>query len=251
MVAMLNKNLRTVLYYVVTVSVLCLMIEETKRIPDPRTQLSPHYYEVVTASQAELATLPKKTDEREEEDVIPKRNRGRVQKKKIDYYQDNNINDDEKERFREWKKKNKFKPSETGLFRKWKKEIQRGRNKPSRNSKSFESSEDDNELEEEYTEKRGKYKTKHEEQVEDDEDADEIAADDRRDAVDGGEIDTDDLIDYPGGITEYAPAADMSCAEFEVTAELLQRQQSVREACDRLEHEMGPQKLLYSRLRWV
>ena len=57
MVAMLNKNLRTVLYYVVTVSVLCLMIEVTKRIPDPRTQLSPHYYEVVTASQAELATL--------------------------------------------------------------------------------------------------------------------------------------------------------------------------------------------------
>ena len=46
MVAMLNKNLRTVLYYVVTVSVLCLMIEVTKRIPDPRTQLSPHYYEV-------------------------------------------------------------------------------------------------------------------------------------------------------------------------------------------------------------
>ena len=173
-----------------------------------------------------------------------------MQKKKIDYYQDNNINDDEKERFREWKRKNKFKPSETGLFRKWKKEIQRGRNKPSRNSKSFESSEDDNDLEEEYTEKKGKYKKKIEE-VEDDEDTDEIAADDQRDAVDGGEIDTDDLIDYPGGITEYAPAADMSCAEFEVTAELLQRQQSVREACDRLEHEMGPQKLLYSRLRWV
>merc|ERR1712242_637311 len=107
-----------------------------------------------------------------------------VQKKKIDYYQDNNINDDEKERFREWKKKNKFKPSETGLFRKWKKEIQRGRNKPSRNSKSFESSEDDNELDDEYTEKRGKYKKKIEE-VEDDEDTDEIAADDRRDAVDG------------------------------------------------------------------
>ena len=118
------------------------------------------YCKVVTASQAELATLPKKTDERAEEDVIPKRNRGRVQKKKIDYYQDNNINDDEKERFREWKRKNKFKPSETGLFRKWKKEIQRGRNKPSRISKSFESSEDDNDLEEEYTEKKGKYKKK-------------------------------------------------------------------------------------------
>ena len=43
---MLNKNLRTVVYYVVTVSVCCLLIEFSKRVPDPRTQLSPKYYEV-------------------------------------------------------------------------------------------------------------------------------------------------------------------------------------------------------------
>ena len=54
---MLNKNLRHILYYVVTVSLLCLMIEVTKRIPDPRTTLSPKYYEVVTAKQSQLETV--------------------------------------------------------------------------------------------------------------------------------------------------------------------------------------------------
>ena len=65
---MLNKNLRSILYYVVTVSVLCLMIEVTKRVPDPRTSLSPKFYEVVTAKQSELATLPKSPEFRREEE---------------------------------------------------------------------------------------------------------------------------------------------------------------------------------------
>ena len=73
---MLNKNLRSILYYVVTVSVLCLMIEFTKRIPDPRTSLSPKYYEVVTAKQSELESLPKVHKDEEAKDVIPRRNRG-------------------------------------------------------------------------------------------------------------------------------------------------------------------------------
>lgn len=60
---MLNKNLRTVLYYVVTVSCLCLMIEFTKRIPDPRTSLSPQFYQVVTAKQSELLTLPQNDED--------------------------------------------------------------------------------------------------------------------------------------------------------------------------------------------
>ena len=65
MVAMLNKNLRTVLYYVVTVSVLCLMIEVTKRIPDPRTQLSPHYYEVqLSTGLHEISQCPKEAPTR-------------------------------------------------------------------------------------------------------------------------------------------------------------------------------------------
>ena len=79
---------------------------------------------MVTASQAELKKLPKlqkpfnKVDNGEKaEDVIPRRNRGRVPGKKKEDYYEGELDDDEKTSFREWKKKNKFKPSETGLFR--------------------------------------------------------------------------------------------------------------------------------------
>ena len=41
----------------------------------------------------------------------------------------------------------------------------------------------------------------------------------------------------------------MSCAEFPVTPEMVERQLRVRAACERLEPEMGGQRLLYSRLR--
>merc|ERR1711911_106702 len=69
--------------------------------------------------------------------------------------------------------------------------------------------------------------------------------------VDKEALDTEDLVDYPSGMTEWAAPADMSCAEFSVTPEMVERQQMVREACDRLEPEMGSQRLLYSRLRWA
>ena len=122
---MLNKNLRHILYYVVTVSLLCLMIEFTKRIPDPRTSLSPKYYEVVTANQAELQTLPKASEDDEAVDVIPGRNRGRLPLKKT-VNADVEPVIDEKAKFREWKVKQNIKFDEKGLFKRWKKELRFG-----------------------------------------------------------------------------------------------------------------------------
>ena len=278
---MLNKNLRTVLYYVVTVSVCCLLIEFSKRVPDPRTQLSPKYYEVVTASPAELKTLPKlqkpanAIDTGDAEDVIPKRNRGRLSQKKDDYYE-GQLDADEKTKFRDWKKSNKFKPGETGLFRKWKKEQ---RAEKFRNSKSFKSFKNNkNDLEEEKPKQiepiaeeiieevrdqdmaENNSNNSEEEDIDveemhktvDDQAEEEEEREQKEDEnVDKEAVDTEDLIDYPSGMTEWAAPADMSCAKFSVTPEMVERQQMVREACDRLEPEMGSQRLLYSRLRWA
>ena len=234
----MNKNLRTVLYYVVTVSVCCLLIEFSKRVPDPRTQLSPKYYDVVTASPAELKKLPKlqkpenAIDTGDEEDIIPKRDRGKLSQNKDDYYVEQ-LDADEKTKFREWKKSQKFKPSETGLFRKWKKEQ---RAEKFRNSKSLNSLKSDkNNIEDQAEEKEEEQEEEEQEEEEEDKEA----------------LDTEDLVDYPGGLTEWAAPADMSCAEFSPTSEMVERQQMVREACDRLEPEMGSQRVLYSRLRWV
>jgi len=251
---MLNKNLRTVLYYVVTVSCLCLMIEFTKRIPDPRTSLSPQFYQVVTAKQSELLTLPQNDEDDKSEEVIPRRNRGRVKpkEKKVmseesDYYKENDINSEDKEKFREWKKKNKFKASEVGLFKKWKKEMKTLKKKEFKKGKSIE-----------LVSKINSYKNsiinKEEAIRDDDHESDKEDVDEDETFVDGSNqstIDTDDLVDYPGGIVEYAPPGEKSCSEFEVTDELHARQKSVREACDKFEDEMGTQKLLFSRLRWA
>ena len=280
---MLNKNLRTVLYYVVTVSVCCLLIEFSKRVPDPRTQLSPKFYDVVTASPAELKKLPKlqkhenAIDTGDEEDVIPKRNRGKLSQNKDDYYE-GQLDVDEKTKFREWKKNNKdkFNPSETGLFRKWKKEQ---RAEKFRNSKSIKSLKSDKNtieeekqkpsepIDEEISEKvRDKDMTENnsngseEEDVEveemhktvdDQAEEEEEQEEEEEEEEDKEALDTEDLVDYPSGLTKWAAPADMSCAEFSVTPEMVERQQKVREACDRLEPEMGSQRLLYSRLRWV
>jgi len=227
---------------------------------------------VVTAKQSELQTLPRDTPENSEaEDVIPKRNRGRVRKKNF-YETDEDEEDntvDEKERFREWKKKQKVHGSETGLFKKWKKEVQRrGKKEPSlRKGKETANEIDDYEehpkkvkyfkiLKE--NELEGEEKDNEEEEEEDKEPLKDGVQEERDDDDDGldadnndNTIDTDDLIDYPGGMTEYAPPEEFSCSEFVITDELRERQQSVREACDRLEPEMGSQRLLYSRLRWA
>ena len=243
----------------VSISCLCLMIEFSKRIPDPRTSLSPQFYEVVTAKQSDLLKLPTEdASDDVDEDIIPKRNRGRekVQELIEEAESENEVDKDEKERFREWKKTHKFKPSDTGLFRKWKKEVQRGKLKPSRRGRK----QDDeaivqNEVIESVEEKteRPKVEIVKPEVTDPDEETEEV--DDNTEAdygYDNGNderVDTDELVDYPGGITEYAPPLDLSCAEFEMTDELRERSLAVREACDRLEPEMGSQRILMSRLR--
>ena len=247
---MLNKNLRTILYYVVSVSMVCLMIEFTKRIPDPRTSLSPQYYDVVTAKQSELNRPPSDDGNSDKEDVIPLRNRGRPKPKDDLDEQYNEIDPREKEKFREWKKKHKFKPSETGLYKKWRQEI-KSKEKKERKNKSIKSVIErvksvHNEIADEVNPSKHLVE-KLSDAISEDEDEDDDDNDEKED--NDKEIDTDDLIDYPGGMTEYSEPGDNSCVDFEITDDLKQRQESVREACDKYEDEMGTQKLLFSRLR--
>ena len=248
---MLNKNLRTVVYYVVTISCLCLMIEFTKRIPDPRTSLSPQYYDVVTAKQSELVRPPVEDPHDDPyEDVIPKRNRGRVRVKAEEDDEEDNDVGDEKESFREWKKTHKFKMTDTGLFKKWKKEMQRGKQKQRKGRKQYKEEVEENKIvSEEIEEKEEPEPVIVEESQTDNEET--------PDDVDYGyneneeRFDTDELIDYPGGITEYSPPSGLSCDGFEITEELRQRSQAVRDNCERLEPEMGSQRILMSRMRWA
>merc|ERR1711915_572828 len=140
---MLNKNLRGILYYVVGVSAVCLMIELSKRVP--AKELDKSMYMVQTAKVSELATEP--TQEQNnldtENDLIPKRNRGRVKtdkepkalpRKTVDL--NNEIRDTkaDKEKFREWKKTVTISKDEMGLFKKWKQE--QGLSKKQLNEKS-------------------------------------------------------------------------------------------------------------------
>ena len=79
---MLNKNLRSILYYVVGVSAVCLMIELSKRVP--AKELDTSMYIVHTAKVSELATEPtqEQNDLDTADNLIPKRNRGRVKTEK-------------------------------------------------------------------------------------------------------------------------------------------------------------------------
>jgi len=244
---MLNKNLRHILYYVVTVSLLCLMIEVTKRIPDPRTTLSPKYYEVVTAKDSELQTLPKASEEDEAVEVIPRRNRGRLPLKET-VSADVEPVIDEKAKFREWKVKQNIKSDEKGLFKRWKKEMRFGQSgfgkeeileNHSRNAESNSQDEDDQDEEEEEEEEVKKKPSVISDDPEGYDDSLSIA---------DNTIDTDDLIDYPEGITRYVAAADNSCSDFTLTQTLRARREQVRETCQKLKVQ---QRILYSRLRWA
>ena len=61
-------------------------------------------------------------------------------------------------------------------------------------------------------------------------------------------IDTDDLIDYPEGLSRYVPAADNSCSDFTLTQTFRARREHVRETCQKLKVQ---QRILYSRMRWA
>ena len=55
---MLHKNLRTVLYYVIGVTFICLMIEYRKKRDDDFYKLDKNLYSVVTASLQQLEAQP-------------------------------------------------------------------------------------------------------------------------------------------------------------------------------------------------
>jgi len=250
---MLNKNLRSILYYVVGVSVVCLMIELSKRVP--AKELDTSMYMVHTAKVSELATEPtqEQNDLETEDNLIPKRNRGRVKtdkkpkalpRKTISL--DNEIRDTkaDKEKFREWKKTVTISKDEMGLFKKWKQE--QGLSKKQLKEKNAVEEEDNyeevTEIVEDFKEnKESKHKSEHinkEYEYDDDEKSDGV--------------DIEDLIDYPAGITEYEPPSfEHSCSDFSLTDDFLARSTAVQDACSRLQDELGDQRKLYSRLRWA
>lgn len=277
--AMLNKNLRSLLSYVAGVSLLCLMIEFSRRLPDTPATLSPALYHVRTAKDSELATDP--TDTKPDDyDVIPKRNRGRVGKIKQTQslsVSENLVDTSEKAKFKAWKSLIKFDPNETGLFKKWK--------KLQLEEEAEDEIAEESETEEEFakfkawksslkgdTSEKGlfkkwkKLKTTttttevsvvneiEDEELKSDEDIDltNEKEDDTEEEEEETASETDDLIDYPSGLTEYEPADwEHSCSEFTMTEPLLERQQEVVAACNRLQDELGDQRRLYSRLRWA
>merc|ERR1719516_58403 len=122
---MINKNLRSVLYYVTGVTMVCLMIEFSKRVP--AGQLDPRLYAVETAKESELISEPKSPPGEVDYDIVPKRNRGRVKEHKeseegeqLDIAE-NTVKDTRtnKEKFKEWKASMKISAEEMGLFKKW------------------------------------------------------------------------------------------------------------------------------------
>jgi len=80
---MLSKNLRSILYYIIGVSFVCLLIEVNKRNP-VHMYGTEDLYEVKVAKPGSLETTPKydaqdgtQRDDEDYEEIIPKRNRGR------------------------------------------------------------------------------------------------------------------------------------------------------------------------------
>jgi len=77
-IAMVHKNLRTLLYYVVGVTAVCLMIEVSKR----SSGLDPALYVVETEASHNLVSPPAAPASSSisgvvDDEVIPRRNRGR------------------------------------------------------------------------------------------------------------------------------------------------------------------------------
>jgi len=261
---MINKNLRSVLYYVTGVTMVCLMIEFSKRVPVG--QLDPRLYVVETAKESELTNLPKSPPDEADYDIVPKRNRGRVKEPRVVEelnIAENTIKDTRtnKEKFKEWKASMKISAEEMGLFKKWK--LEQGLSKKQLRDKEVDinkedEAEEDNDLQEKEEEDE---EEEEEEKEEDKEGKVNVKVGEKTPNVDlqvenefedEKKIDPEDLIDYPEGIEEYEPPnLDHSCSDFTITDTLLERSKAVEAACSRLEDELGDQRRLYSRLRWA
>lgn len=120
--AMSVKNLRSVVIYLTGITVVCLMIEVSKRRSE---LLDAKLYEVKIAKDSELSTDPAEDIQSGlvEEDIIPKRNRGKespITKRPRTPKQYNYESNHEKEDFKKWKASIHIKPGEGGLFKRWK-----------------------------------------------------------------------------------------------------------------------------------
>ena len=217
-----------------------------------RKALDPSQYEVV---EDDPKYSPPVDTSVKEEDVIPRRNRGRPGTKEA---VEENVVDDrvskyiyhiflssfkfliyvfqsDKEKFKEWKATMKISPEEIGLFKKWKQE--QGRSKKQLKAKevdTVDSAEDDAAEEEDEEEEE------EEEEIEEDNKIDETENKksslrkgkqqedaDKEDSDGGYEDPTDDEEDgddYPAGVTEYDPPdSQHSCTDVTMTDRLLQR----------------------------
>lgn len=263
---MVHKNLRTLLYYVVGVTAVCLMIEVSKR----SSGLDPALYVVETEASHNLVSPPAAPPSSSiagvvDDEVIPRRNRGRpgsIEKAAAKEQEIDNLVDDksDKEKFKLWKASMKISPEEVGLFKKWKQE--QGRSKKQLRLKQ-EDYEDEDEEEDERNEEDG-------DEDEEDEDKDEeediekksnkkisnarAEEDDESDGYDDPEEEEEDGEDdeYPEGVTEYDPPDSLhSCTDITMTDRLLDRANTASKACARLRDEIGEEKKLYNRLRWA
>merc|ERR1711936_148171 len=119
-IAMVHKNLRTLLYYVVGVTAVCLMIEVSKR----SSGLDPALYVVETEASHNLVSPPAAPASSSisgvvDDEVIPRRNRGRpgsiekaaAKEKEIDNLVDDKVLfQSDKEKFKLWKASMKISP---------------------------------------------------------------------------------------------------------------------------------------------
>jgi len=264
---MVHKNLRTLLYYVVGVTAVCLMIEVSKR----SSGLDPALYVVETEASHNLVSPPAAPASSSiagvvDDEVIPRRNRGRpgsiekaaaAKEKEID-----NLVEDksDKEKFKLWKASMKISPEEVGLFKKWKQEQGRSKKQLRLKQEDYEDEdeeederneedgdedeEDEDKGEEEDIEKKSNKKISNARAEEDDE---SDGYDDPEEEEEDGEGD-----EYPEGVTEYDPPDSLhSCTDITMTDRLLDRANTASKACARLRDEIGEEKKLYNRLRWA
>lgn len=259
---MLHKNVRSLLYYVAGVTLVCLMIELSKR----GSGLEPQLYVVETVKKEELAALPSpvlSVGEGEAEEIIPRRNRGRPGTNEL--YQGANPKPaaalSEREQFKQWKASMKISPEEVGLFKKWKQE--QGRSKKQMKLKSIGdgTSQVRNEITDDERENynKGDGDEKEEERQNEEENAIDVKEKSKpllevEETGGYGDPDEDDDDDLEGvsPVMEYDPPdSQHSCTDLTMTDTLLERAKNVREACDRLQDELGGQRRLYSRFRWA
>jgi len=280
---MLHKNLRSVLFYVVGVSFVCLMIEIRKRSEADFYSLDPSLYAVQTASQDQLRADPVEDLSEDDADIVPLRNRGRPNpdEELIKQKEDKKVAVSEaelKSKYREWKKEQGIVGrKEKGMFKKWKvdqgyagQENQTAATGGEVEEESFKAWKAKNTIAgsvpekglfkkwkiEKGTNKKAlavdQFYTDTEDDAENEKETGEDQEKEQEQEQAKEEDKEEDLKNEPvAPITEYVEAAEHSCKDFEFTEELVSRTKSVQENCQRLGEEVAGQTRMLSRLRWA